>query len=262
MKQILIGSRAAKHWFPDFREPKDFDYLINTEIKSSKTIEYHDASHGVGLKWIFDNSDEIATPEILYTLKLSHCFWSHNWAKTMHDIKFFQEKHIQYNKELFDLLYKDWENIHGKKRAYLNKSNEEFFTEKVNRKYVHDDIHRAIAYYDEPMFERLKHDKSKAMLAKDLFEDISYEDKCRLCREEICVTALERFLIPEDFHFSKTGAYIAACKLLITSMTKGWFAFFLASNWLELHKPDNHDFIGLFKKNLYNINHSVGTQRY
>jgi hypothetical protein len=255
MKQILIGSRATKHWFPEFREPKDFDYLIDAEppYPKDRTYEFHDGRQGAGMQWILDNSDEIASPEILYTLKLSHCFWQHFWQKTMHDIKFFQSKNIKHNEELFNLLYKDWENIHGKKRAYLNKTNEEFFTEKVDRKYVHDDIHHAIAYYDKPMFEKLKHNKSKAMIAKDLFEDISHEDKCRLCREEIYVTALERFIIPADFRFSKLTAYMGACKLLLTSMTKGYFPKFIAMNWLELSTPDDHNFVDMFKQNLPSI---------
>lgn len=253
MKKVLIGSCAAKHWFPDFRETKDSDYLTDGNVKSTRQDESHNANDGIGLKWILDNTDEIASPEILYTLKLSHCFWNIHWQKTMFDLKFFQSKGIQYNKELFDLLYKDWEVIHGKKRAYLNKKNEDFFTEKVNRKYIHDDLHRAVAYYDEPMFEKLKHDKSKAFIDKDMFEDVSYEDKCRLCREEIYVTALERFLIPNEFRFSKTAAYVGACRLLLTSMTKGWFPLFIATNWSKLDKPDEHDFVGLFRQRLPTI---------
>lgn len=248
MKEVLIGSHATKHWFPDFRDPDDLDFLIDGEMKSTREVEYHNANLGVGLRRIFDSTEGVPSPSILYTLKLSHAFWAINWPKTMYDIAFFQQKSVVYDEELFSLLYKDWVKIHGKKRAYLKKENDEFFKDGVDRKYVHDDIHRAVAYYDEPMFEKLKKDRSLAMLDHDMFLKLSHEDKLRLCREEIYVTALERFLIPSDFRTSRRSAYMGACRLLVTSMTKGWFPKFLVMNWSDLVKPDEHDFVGLFKR--------------
>ena len=255
-KLVLIGSRAAKHWFPDFREPDDLDYLIDCEMQSCKEIEYHNANQGVGLRKIYDSTDGIPSAEILYTLKLSHAFWPINWPKTMHDIEFFQKKSVKYDEELLSLLYKDWIEIHGKKRAYLKKTNDDFFKDGVDRKYVHDDIHRAVAYYDEPMFEKLKKDRSQAMLSHDMFLELSYDDQLKLCREEIYVTALERFLIPKEFRMSRRAAYMGGCRLLVTSMTKGWFAKFIVTNWINLSKPDEHDFVGLFKRMEASYGHS------
>jgi hypothetical protein len=168
----------------------------------------------------------------------------------MHDIKFFQSKNVIHDEDLFSLLYKDWVNIHGNKRAYLKKQNEEFFKDGVDRKYVHDDIHRAVAYYDEPMFEKLKKDRSSAMLDHGMFLELSHDDQLKLCREEIYVTALERFLITSNFRTSRRSAYMGACRLLVTSMTKGWFPKFLVLNWQELCNPDDHDFVELFKQKL------------
>lgn len=247
MRKVLIGSRAAQYCFPDFRQSKDEDYLVDYEVSSTKKIEYHNANLGIGLTNILDE-DQIASPETLYTLKLSHCFWSINWAKTMHDINFFQNKNVIHNEKLFKELYKDWEVIHGKKKASLKKSNEDFFKDNVNRKYVHDDIHKAIAYYDEPMFNKVKQDISQALLSKEMFNALSHEDKLKLCREEIYATAIERFIVPRDFRIDKLVAYRGACRLLMTSMTKGWFPTFIALNWKQLSNPDDHDFIGLFKE--------------
>ena len=250
MKKVLIGSRATLHWFPDFRKVDDTDYLIDGDMKSTKEVEYHNANLGVGLRKILDESGDIASPTFLYTLKMSHCFWPINWSKTMHDIKFFQQKSVSLDEELFALLYQDWVKIHGKKKAYLKKENDDFFKDGVDRKYVHDDIHRAIAYYDEPMFEKLKRDRASAMLDHDMFLALSYEDKLKLCREEIYVVSLERFLIPKDLRMSANVAYQGACRLLVTSMTKGWFPKFIAENWSALSKPDGHDWVGLFQERM------------
>jgi len=254
LKLVLIGSVAAKQHFPDFRESKDVDYLIDDLSYHESGVEYHNCNNGVGIRRIFDENEEVATPSQLYTLKLSHCFWDINWEKTMFDILFFQKNNVTLDCELFKQLYKDWALLHGSKRACLKKTNDDFFKDKVDRKYVHDDIHRAVAYYNEPMFEKLKKDRSSAMLDHNMFLDLSYDDQLKLCREEIYVTALERFLIPLDFRTSRSVAYKRACKLLITSMTKGWFASYIAMNWLNLRKPDDHNFVELFHQNLKNIN--------
>lgn len=260
MNKVLVGSKATKHWFPEFRNPNDTDYLVDEDIKGEpRVLEYHNVNRGAGLQELFkkcidaghkEGDDYITPPELLYTLKLSHCYWPIHWPKTMADILFFQKKGVKYDNELLSLLYKDWVEIHGKKRAFLNKSNEDFFKDKVNRTYIHDDIHRAVAYYDEPMFERIKKNKDLAYCNESLFNTLSQEDKYKLCREEIYVTALERFIIPKDFCINTLAAYRGACQLLLTSMTKGWFPRFIALNWQELNKPDKHPFIQLFKDKL------------
>lgn len=246
MSKCLVGSRAAKHWFPDFRKPSDIDYLISPGDK--KIGDSHEVIGALEefLQW------DIAPPEALYTLKVSHSFWPHHWKKTMDDILFFQEKGVEFDHELFKKLYKVWEDRHGKKRAKLNVKNEDFFRPTVQRKYVHDTLHQAVKYYDEPMYKKLKKDQSMAMLDRKMFEALSFEDKCKTAREEIYVTALERFLIPNDFGGEILTSYQRACKLLITSMTSGYFPLFIVLNWIDLHKPDDHPFIELFNYGLEN----------
>lgn len=242
----LIGSRAAKHWFPDYREPRDWDYLIAPG--ESRIGDCHIAEEGLVAFLDYD----IAPPEMLYTLKVSHAFWPIHWEKTMHDIKFFQSKGIKLDEALFKELYKFWEVRHSKKRANLNVSNEKFFTSSVPRKYVHDSLHEAVKYYDEPMYKKVKDDLSKAFIPRKNFEALSFEDKCKLAREETYVTALERYLIPGDFKMDELTAYRKASKLLITSMSKGFFPKFIVENWITLNKPDDHPWIGLFKEGVNN----------
>lgn len=250
-KKILVGSQALKIHFPnDNIKTHDHDYLINGKTGRNKNIEFYDINENKGLKYIFDNNQEIAAPEQLYTLKLSHCFWNVHWQKTMFHILFCQQKGLKHDENLFQLLYNDWIPIHGKKRAYLNKSNEDFFKDNVKRTYQHDDIHQAVKYNDKPMFEYLKKDINKAMINEEMFKNLNQKQQFQLAREEIYVTALERFIIPKNFHIDRLTAYRAACRLLLTSMTKGWFPKFIALNWIHLNRPDNHDFIQLFKNKL------------
>ena len=238
MKKVLVGSNAARQYFSDFRQPKDIDYLVLENVAKQKGIEYTNVSGRPAYKQIFDSVGAIATPVQLYTMKLGHCFWNIHWAKTMGDIRFFQKKGVAYDPQLLNSLIADNTLLHGPKRAYLNKSNEAFFTDAVKRKYVHDDVHRKVAYYDAPLFNKIKTDKSKAMVSKKMFDELDFHDRIKVCREEICVTALERCVIPGLL--SPTHAYRKSICLLMTSMTKGWFPLFMALNWQELCIPDKH----------------------
>lgn len=237
---VLIGSHAAKHHFPQFRQPKDLDFAgrerlmhhignIKTEIFNSN-----------GMNWILENSDRIASPDILYTLKLSHSFWKINWPKHAKDIVFFQKNDCKIIDELFDICYCDWVEKHGSKKAKLSVPNEEFFKKTVDRSYEHDTIHQAVAYYERPLFEKIKSDLSKAYCSQNLFSSLSFEDKLKCCREEIYVTALERFLIPSNFEEHKVIAYKKAICQLVTSMTKGWFPRFIMNNLKYLDMPDKN----------------------
>lgn len=246
---MLIGSKAAKHWFPDFRDPQDTDYMLQDE-----RVEGSDSK----ACWAFDKiiakyQTNIAPPDLLLTLKLSHIYWDSHWFdKTTHDIGFLQSKGCEVDEEAYSWLYQNWEEIKGKKRAYLDKSNDEFFKDGVKRKYIHDNIHKSVAYYNEPLYERIKADSSKAMCSKNMFFNLSKEDQLKCSREEAYVTALERFLIPSDF---KAGAYIAyrkSLKLLITSMTRGWFARFLAENFVDLKQKTDYPWVDKFKQNIKN----------
>lgn len=250
MSKTLIGSRALRYHFPDSREPNDWDYITNEPLVSvthgDLRVEYHNTGHP-GHQWILEQGP-IASPQILLTIKMSHAFWDVHWAKTMNDIKFLQHKGVKYIPELFELLHDLWTQLHGTKKAKLTMSNEDFFVDNVSRIYVHDELHKAVAYYDKPLYTRIKVDQDKAHCSYELFKRLNYADQLKLCREEIYVTALERFLIPTKFGEGKYSSYIFACKKLLTSMSKGWFPKFIVENWLQLYKPDDHPFIKLFKE--------------
>lgn len=253
MKKMLIGSQAMRHHISNFpREPQDIDYIYENGVIRVDNVD-HECE---GIKRIFElyNTD-IAPPDLLYTLKVSHAFFSNIWfKKTMFDIRWYQQNgHINtfggLNEELFKLLYKDWEKMYGSKKANLNMKNEDFFTEHVNRIYEHDFIHDCVKFYDTPMYDKIKINKKLAKVEKNLFDKLSFDDKIKTCLEETYVIALERFLIPKQFGLHYKVAVHGALKLLITKMTKGWFPKFMVTNISEIDKQTNNEFIKKFKIN-------------
>jgi hypothetical protein len=249
MTKILIGSRALKHHFPDFsRTPKDYDYISDEPKAPGEDSHWNDGVAAFAAKY----SDPIASPDALATLKYSHAFWQigspENWKKHMFDYWFLTtKKGAIVDFEMAEVLYKQWEIIHGKKKAKLSEENENFFKKTVKRKYVHDSLHEAMKYYDEPMFQKIKVDKSKAAVSRKMFEALSYEDQLKCALEEIHVVALERFLIPCEFSMHAKSARQEAMRLLITSMTKGFFAKFMVTHWNDLFvNNNNNNFIEKF----------------
>lgn len=250
---MLIGSQAMRHHIPSFpRDPQDIDYIYENGIVKVENINHNCQ----GIRRIFEIYDtDIAPPDLLYTLKVSHAFFSNIWfKKTIYDIKWYQSSgHVKtygnVNEELFKLLYKDWEKMYGTKKANLNMKNEDFFTKHVNRVYEHDFIHDCVKFYDTPMYNKIKIDKNLAKVEKNLFDKLDFYDKIKTCLEEIYVIALERFLIPKDFNLHYKVAIHGAIKLLVTKMTKGWFPKFIIMNISEIDKQVNNTFIKKFKTN-------------
>lgn len=253
--QMLVGSRALKTWFPDFkREPKDTDYIVTApeEKTPERGIEYF--YHPLLANYLESQGGSnitVATPDELYTIKISHAFWvlrNGSWGKHIYDMCFLKRNGASFIPEFYDVLYKTWEEIHGKKRANLNVSADEFFNKNVVRKYDHDSIHRSIAYGDSPMYERILRDNAEVAVSKNKFEALTYEEKCMLLREEVYATALERILIPSDFTESPRRAYSWALMKTITSFSKGWFPLWVVLNYEDVRTPDV-DFVERFNNN-------------
>lgn len=144
---MIIGSTAMKYWFPESREPKDLDIISHSGATKDK-VEYH---WQPSFQYILDHNQhpEYLDPNFLYTLKVSHASWDVRWEKTMVDIIYLKERGCKLDKELYDLLYKDWEIEHFPKRLSLNKKNEEFF--QADRKVTHDKLHERFMFYDKPL---------------------------------------------------------------------------------------------------------------
>jgi len=235
-----------RHWFPDFpREPKDIDYISKDDIMSREE-EHHWISE---FQYFLDNNedDTYLDAKHLITLKESHAGWNINWEKTMHDITFLQRKGLKADRTVYSKLVKGWIKIHGVRWVSMkNKDSTTFFEDAVDRKYVHDDIHEAISVYDKPLFESLV--VEGVTCSEDGFNKLSYEDKILLVKEEVWVTALERWLIPEDFKMHHQVAYSRALKKLATTMSSGYFKFFILDNWNDLRYDSSKEYIEKFKQ--------------
>jgi hypothetical protein len=241
---VLIGSKAIKDHFPDFpRDPKDIDFFTPY---SREQLELPNSEKKVETFWHEDltkwNWGTTATPDELYTIKVSHAFWelrNGSWSKHMMDVLFLQSKGATLIPELYKILYKVWEDTHGKKKVNLEADPEEFFNDKiVKRIYDHDSIHESVAYYDRPLFERILRDDSDVAVDKSKWDALDHEDKLKMVREEIYATALERKLVPSNYTSSPGAAYNWTLRKTITSLTKGWFALFVVENFKDLTKAD------------------------
>lgn len=235
----LIGSAAAKSHFPDFRQPTDIDWHTAdaSEIRFHMTLAddvFVDERLG---QWDWGR---VATPEELYTMKVSHAFWEigNSWRKHINDVVFFQRKGVEFNRDLYDILFPIWKDLHGKKRTSLAQNSKNFFGDAVKRKYDHDSVHASIAYLDHPLYEDILVPGEEVMVDSDKFWAMDHETKKMLVREEIYATALERILIANDYTTSPTGAYAWAMQRTITSLFKGEWALWLVLHYDELAMPD------------------------
>lgn len=241
--KILIGSQALKYYFKDYpREPHDTDYFSD-ELPDLKDLGIESFYNTEILRWWRRNNTGVATVDELFTIKISHIFWAplgwDNWRKHFNDIVWMQNNtDAQLIPELYYILYGIWEERYGKKQTYLNATAAEFFNNKIERIYDHDSLHVSIAYYDRPLFESILKDGAEVMVDKRKFDALQYDDRLKLVREEVYATALERFIIPNNYKYPKGAAYNQALQKTICSFMKGEFALWIALHLKDLYRPD------------------------
>lgn len=241
---LIIGSVAMYHWFKDARQPKDIDLLSSVVNKQLPVLDSQ--WHDVAQKIIQSSNDKVfADPNILYTLKVSHAQWDINWEKTLYDVVFLKQKGCSLLPDIHAELVSLWETIHGKKSVKMNESVDEFFKKYVVRKFNHEKVHESVAYYNTPMHERIRPDLSNVWCSSDMFFKLPLEMQHATGKEELLVTAIERFNLTSKS--TKTQCLVAlqkAYKLLCTSMTKGWFALFLIENYKEIFLDSKQELYG------------------
>jgi len=233
---LVIGSTAIKHWFPDFnREPKDIDYVVREYKQSTREVEY--LVNPVLLDYVADlayinviGKPRYATPNVLLTLKVSHIFWDINWDKHMWDIQFLLLKGCKIIPELFDKLYTYWNDYHGKnKRSKLDMSSEEFFDNAITCPYDHDWLHTLIK--DPPTYTKVL--IGEVEVSEELFNQLTFEEKCNLVREEIYIMSWER-----KFHKDYRISYARMLRKFIRNHAPMWEALFIIENYNLLSKPE------------------------
>lgn len=228
--KILVGSQALKSYLPEV-EPKDTDYFSDEKIEEAEVFYHPDLE-----KWNW--SGDVASLDELYTIKISHSFWSlrnGSWKKHLSHAMKMKDAGAQLLPELYSILYPIWEESHGKKRANLEADPEDFFNSNITRIYDHDSIHASIAFSESPLFEKILKDGSQVAVSKQKFEDLSREEKINLVFEEIFATALERDEIANRGKTYKQS-YQKHLQKLVTSYSKGWFPLWIALNFEEFKK--------------------------
>lgn len=247
--RIVIGSTAIRHHFEDFpREPKDVDVFAQDGEPFIEDRYFHSKMLGY---W-YTKPTRFATPDELYTIKLSHSFWelpNGSWNKHMADLMFLKEKGCQVIEPLYKLLYEIWEEKHGAKRMDLNQDASDFFDDAVRRKYNHDSVHYSVAYTPgRPLYETVMADGESVKTDMKKVWAMPFGQCVRLFREEVYATALERIVIPANYKVSPGFAYHWALRRTITSLTKGRSARFIAENYDLFHRPD-HDYVSHHRAN-------------
>jgi hypothetical protein len=245
----LIGSTAAKRHFPDFREPKDTDWQSDRPLGEKQKALLVGADVFIDERLAGWEWGTLASPEELYTMKVSHAFWeigpnvparTSNWNKHMSDVIFFQRKGVEFIRPLYDVLFPIWKDIHGKKKTSLAQGAGTFFgNDAVKRIYDHDSIHASVAYNDHPLYEDILVPGEEVMVdSTKFFSGMPYETQLQLVREEVYATALERILIPKNYQHSPSAAYAWALRRTITSLFKGEWALWAVLNYDTLARPD------------------------
>src|SRR4051812_35442577 len=158
---LIIGSTAMYREIPDFRDPKDLDVFArpddpSLELHKPKDVFWHPALAHTQL----DRTD-FASMNEMYTIKVSHSYWelkNGSWDKHMADIVALKKNGATLDLELHKILYRIWEDTHGKKKMNLAQAAGDFFDDAVTRIYDHDSIHRSVAYDERPIYELILKD--------------------------------------------------------------------------------------------------------
>lgn len=255
MTVTLVGSRAIASHFPDFRDASnsDWDYHSPDAVRIPyEGLERWDCFTDPRLaEWPWG---PIATANEMYTLKISHGYWDINgsWDKHARDIAFMQRHGCEFIPELHDILKPIWAERYRKNPISLDKTADEFFTDHVQKIYVHDTVHESVAYHDRPWFESFLKEGSQVLTDNEKFWALPLGSRLEAIREELYVIALERKLILDGYTGSPMGAYQWALRRTATSLFKNRWALELLLHLDELARPDV-DYVKRHKDNAHKL---------
>jgi hypothetical protein len=212
----------------------------------SKYLKHQNNSEPLpnGLRW--------ASKEVLLSLKKSHINFP---------IKF--QKHIiDYNILLNDLkddklktitklnFQEAQERLGELKTPSLKNKTTNFFgqSEKfVKYFYVHDDLHKVMAHYNQPIYLDMQVDESNAWCEKSLWNEFDLDKKIKCVLEEAYVIALERKIIPMlngiSEPISSKSAFDWALMRICTTLCSGWFREFATDNWSKIVDQYDKDYV-------------------
>ena len=242
-----------------------FEVASEDLLNNGEVCRQYDSGEVMRLPHMDGFTAKVVSPVGLMLIKRSHLHRPVKWGKHIRDYhKIADHLKVQYL-SMSDADYEEWEDeylsllqertlltkkVFGDRTPSLKKSNDSFFNDKVVKYYVHDDIHYATCYGEEPIYEKLKHKDKRddAWCERDLWDELSHEDKVRCVREEGFTIALERKIIPHrkaGRHYSVKMAFDHAISRICTTLCGGKFRDFAIDNWPEIMNHD-YDFVGKF----------------
>jgi len=237
---IIVGSTALEYFGLSRRVPVDIDVWTDDESFEKDGI-MDVCKIPTEILLLVDQVDGYATPDSIYTIKLSHAVYDIKFEKTKLDILHLKHHGCRLIQELYEVLKVYWVKEHGNKDFLsLNKSKEDFFTDNVYYEFPHDYLHQLVAYPHPPMYTKCLKDNHEVLIDKAKFKAMSLEDQIRMFREEITVIAAERWLIPKKWHgkISWYRAYMLSLQKTVVSLTKGDYSYFLVENLEKFVKSD------------------------
>ena len=251
---LLIGSRALDFWKTgkiDHESDKDWDFILT---RKEGVPKYVSGSDSIDPQWAdvcmnhyalenFASDKElwkgasICSMEGLAAIKRSHLWRDHDFNKHIaiyhNDLKpYYNPKHDEFVRTRAKLIQDDIKQRHPK----LNKTNEDFFDDAVDKVYDHDTLHELVAYGSKPLYTYLKYQgrEGSAWCEKDLWDKFSHTDKIHCVAEEVYVIATERFLVPKDWEGSVRVAFMESLRKVCTTLTSGWFRDFAIDNYPDI----------------------------
>ncbi|MEK6879127.1 MAG: hypothetical protein AABY22_05935, partial [Nanoarchaeota archaeon] len=196
---------------------------------------------------------DIASLNILYTLKMSHRFLKNSpyFLKTMNDIIEFKAIGC----EIPEFLEK-WFKLREKETYWythpkLNQTKEGFFDSKKNgikQVYFHDDIHISVANKKLPAYTLYMEDGAEVKCSKEKFFALSEKERIRGVSEEAMVLALERSVIP--YNSDPKWAFLKGLEKVSTSITSGWFREFAYANYRKVVDNYNPFYVNQFQQDV------------
>lgn len=235
---ITVGSKAAEYHGILNRQPKDVDVWLSVDETLTTTSGFDIKVIPEKVLSLVESTNGYATPDSLYTIKLSHLGWGNpNWNKHKLDILHMENIGCVIIPELYKELINFWKIELGTKDFLsLDKTKDNFFTDEVTYIYDHDLLHEKASYPNKPMYTKCLMEGKQVLTDKEKFDKLTYEDQLRMFKEEISVICFERWVIP--YGKSWVESYPWSVKKTITTLTKGWATDFLIKNLKEFIKPD------------------------
>lgn len=209
----------------------------------------------------FNELYRVLTPEYQLLTKKSHIVYPVHWEKNIKDyhlLRSILEDRVWYVNKTMHEYYKlrsneAKERFKKFKTPKLNISTEDFFSSKLNvpHYFVHDDIHKIMAHDVEPMYSKMQPDPKMAWCSKDMFFNLTYQQRVQCVQEEAYVIALERYIIPQvegsEDHFE---CYHRALKRICTTLCSGWFREFAYESYPKLVEWYDPNFVQKFCDNV------------